>query len=152
QLKRKPNLRHALFVAISGFKRRGGAEANDDFDHYLTKPVDLYSLLDFLGSAPAQAGQVTAATAGTAPEKTKLRVLLIDDHAAHSAAMAELLNREGLEVRTALSGEEGLQVASAFRPQLILCDLNLPDMTGQEVIRRLCSNPVDRRVYSAILT
>jgi PAS domain S-box-containing protein len=152
KLKTKPNLRHALFIAISGFKRRERAEADDDFDHYFTKPVDLSSLLNLLGSTPAQAGQATDATAGTAPGKTTLRVLLIDDHAALSAAMAELLNREGLEVRTALSGEAGLQVASDFRPQLILCDLNLPDMTGREVIRRLCPNPVDRRVYSVILT
>jgi two-component system OmpR family response regulator len=145
-------LRHALFIEISGFKRRQTAEADDNFDHYFTKPVDLRSLMDLLGSTPAQEGQATAATAGTAPEKTTLRVLLIDDHAALSAAMAELLNREGLEVRTALSGEEGLNFASDFRPQLILCDLNLPDMTGQEVIRRLCSNPVGRHVYSVILT
>jgi PAS domain S-box-containing protein len=152
KLKEKPNLRHALFIAISGFKRRQTAEAGADFDHYFTKPVDLCSLINLLGSTPARAEQAAAAAAATAPEKTALRVLLIDDHAALSAAMAELLNREGLEVRTALSGEEGLKFAADFRPQLILCDLNLPDMTGQEVIRRLGSNPVARHVYSVILT
>src|ERR1700758_159967 len=87
-----------------------------------------------------------------APEKTWLQVLLIEDHAALSAAMAELLNREGFEVRTAFSGEEGLKSASDFRPQLILCDLVLPDMRGQEVIRRLSANPVTRHAYAVILT
>ena len=53
---------------------------------------------------------------------------------------------------TALSGEEGLKSASDFRPQLVLCDLNLPDMGGTEVIRRLRSNPVTRHAYSVILT
>lgn len=152
RLRKERNCRDALFIAISGFKRRQAAEAADDFDHYFTKPVHLSSLLNVLGSTLAEAEQATAAAAGPAPEKTSLQVLLIEDHAALSAAMAELLNREGFEVRTAFSGEEGLKCASDFRPQLILCDLNLPDLWGQEVIRRLRSNPVTRHAYAVILT
>ena len=152
RLRKERNCRDSLFIAISGFKRRQTPEAADDFDHYFTKPVNLSSLLNVLGSTLAEAEQATAAAAGPAPEKTSLQVLLIEDHAALSAAMAELLNREGFEVRTAFSGEEGLKFASDFRPQLILCDLNLPDMGGQEVIRRLRSNPVTRHAYSVILT
>jgi len=152
ELRKRRNLQHALFIAISGFKRRQGDEAANDFDHYFNKPVDLSSLLKLLGSTPAQTGQAMDATAGPSPEKTALRVLLIDDHAAFAAAMAELLSREGLVVQTALSGEEGLKFALDFRPQLILCDLNLPDMTGQEVIRQLRLNPFGRHAYSVILT
>jgi CheY-like chemotaxis protein len=152
KLRQRRNLRNALFIAISGFKRKQTPEATDDFDHYLAKPVNLRSLLNLLGSTPAQVGSAAAATGTPATEQTRLRVLLIDDHAALSAAMAELFNREGLEVRTALSGEEGLQFASDFRPQLILCDLNLPDLSGQEVIRRVRSNPATRQAYSVILT
>jgi PAS domain S-box-containing protein len=149
RLRKKWNFRHTLFIAISGFKKR---ETTDNFDHYFVKPVDLGALLNLLGSTIAEAEQPTAVTAGPAAEKTALQVLLIDDHAALSAAMAELLKREGLEVRTALSGEEGLKSASDYRPQLILCDLNLPDMSGLDVIRRLRSNPVTRHAYSVILT
>jgi len=152
KLRKERNCRDSLFIAISGFKRRQTPEAADDFDHYFTKPVNLSSLLNVLGSTLAEAEQATAAAAGPAPEKTSLQVLLIEDHAALSAAMAELLNREGFEVRTASSGGEGLKFALDFRPQLILCDLNLPDMGGQEVIRRLRSNPVTRHAYSVILT
>jgi len=57
-----------------------------------------------------------------------LRVLLVEDHPDWAAAMGEFLRSEGLEVQPALSGSEALDVAAAFRPQLILCDLNLPDM------------------------
>ena len=152
KLRKERNCRDSRFIAISGFKRRQTAEADDDFDHYFTKPVNLSSLLNVLGSTLAEAEQATAAAVGPASEKTSLQVLLIEDHAALSAAMAELLNREGFEVRTAFSGDEGLKLASDFRPQLILCDLNLPDMGGHEVIRRLRSNPVTRHAYSVILT
>jgi CheY-like chemotaxis protein len=81
-----------------------------------------------------------------------LQVLLIEDHSALAAAMAKLLNREGLEVRTAFTGEEGIRSALDFRPQLVLCDLSLPDMGGLEVIRRIRSNPVTRHAYLVILT
>jgi CheY-like chemotaxis protein len=149
KLRKKQNLRHALFIAISGFKRR---ETADDFDHYFTKPVNLGALLNLLGSTPAQAGNGKALTSGAASEAPRMRVLLIDDHAALSAVTAELLNREGFEVRTALSGEKGIKLAKDFRPQLILCDLNLPDTSGQEVIRKLRTNPATRNAYSVILT
>jgi CheY-like chemotaxis protein len=149
EVEKKAELSGRAIIAISGFKRR---QAADDFDHYFTGPVNLSSLLNALGATLVEEEQTTAATADPAPEKTWLQVLLIEDHAALSAAMAELLNREGFEVRTAFSGEEGLKSASDFRPQLILCDLNLPDMGGQEVIRRLRVNPVTRHAYAVILT
>jgi CheY-like chemotaxis protein len=149
KLRQRRNLRNALFIAISGFKRKQTAEAADDFDHYFTKPVSLSCLLSVLGSTLDEAEEATAATTRPAPA---LQVLLIDDHSALVEAMVKLLNREGLEVRTALSGEEGVRLASDFRPQLVLCDLNLPDMFGLEVIRRIRSNPVTRNVYSVILT
>jgi CheY-like chemotaxis protein len=151
KLRKKPNLRHALFIAISGFKRRQTTAA-DDFDHYFTKPVNLTSLLNVLGLTLDEPEQATTATADSAPEQTALQALLIDDHPGLAAIMGELLKREGLEVRTASSGEEGLKFASDFRPQLILCDFNLPDMAGLEVIRRLRSNPATRHAYSVILT
>jgi PAS domain S-box-containing protein len=149
KLRKKQNLRHTLFIAISGFKRR---ETTDDFDHYFTKPVNLGALLNLLGSTPSPAGNGKTLTAGAASETPRMRVLLIDDHAALSAVTAELLNREGFEVRTALSGEKGIELAKDFRPQLILCDLNLPDTNGQEVIRKLRSNSATRHAYSVILT
>jgi PAS domain S-box-containing protein len=149
KLRKKQNLRHTLFIAISGFKRR---ETADDFDHYFTKPVNLVALLNLLGSTPAQAGNGKALRKGEPSDTPMMRVLLIDDHAALSAVTAELLNREGFEVRTALSGEKGLKLANDFQPELILCDLNLPDTSGKDVIRKLRSNPATRHAYSVILT
>jgi two-component system OmpR family response regulator len=66
-----------------------------------------------------------------------VRVLLVDDHAALAEATAEFLRFSGLEVRTALDGKEALALAKAFRPQLVLCDLRLPDASGLEVVKAL---------------
>jgi two-component system, OmpR family, alkaline phosphatase synthesis response regulator PhoP len=83
---------------------------------------------------------------------TPLRVLLVEDYPDLADVTAELLREERLDVQVALSGRDALEIARAFRPQLVLCDLNLPDMTGLDVIRELQSNPATEDSYVAILT
>src|SRR5215510_5074862 len=85
-------------------------------------------------------------------QPSPLRVLLVEDYPDLAEVMAEFLRAEGLDVTTALSGREALEVAAAFRPQLLLCDLNLPDMSGLDVVRGLRSQPATEEVYAVILT
>jgi PAS domain S-box-containing protein len=148
-LRKEQGLRRALIIAISGFTRKQTSDGTDDFDHYFTKPVNLNFLLNVLDAAPDEVEEATVTTMCLEPGS---RVLLIDDNIALVAAVVKLLNREGLEVRTACSGEEGVRLASDFRPQLVLCDLHLPDIPGFEVIRRIRSNQITRNAYSVILT
>jgi CheY-like chemotaxis protein len=153
KMRKKANLRHALFIGLSGFKRRAhGRRSGDDFDRYFVKPVDLAKLLNHLETR-ARAGGAEAATARRAPKGRKpLRVLLVEDNADLAAATEGLLRREGLEVRTALSGQEALQAAADFRPELTLCDLHLPDAKGLELVRAMRSNPATRHTRAVILT
>src|SRR5262249_50743366 len=81
-----------------------------------------------------------------------LRVLLIEDDPDLAEVTADVLETEGLDVRTALSGQHGLEIAFTFRPQLLLCDMNLPDMSGLDVVCELRSNPSTERTYFVILT
>jgi len=60
-----------------------------------------------------------------------VRVLLVEDHAELAELTAQMLCSEGLDVRVAGSGREALDSASKFRPQLVLCDLHLPDISGK---------------------
>jgi CheY-like chemotaxis protein len=85
-------------------------------------------------------------------ESPPLRVLLVEDYPDLAAATAELLASEGLQVQTALSGRAALDVASVFQPQLVLCDLNLPDMNGFDVVDGLRSSPATAETYVAILS
>lgn len=68
------------------------------------------------------------------------RVLFVEDNEFLAEATAEFLKLSGLEVWTAATGEEALQVAQGFRPDIVLCDLSLPDMSGLEVLRALRSS------------
>jgi len=47
---------------------------------------------------------------------------------------------------TAVQGSLGLELAREHRPDLVLLDLNLPDMTGDEILRRIRSDPVLKHI------
>jgi DNA-binding response OmpR family regulator len=65
------------------------------------------------------------------------RVLTVEDEPDLRLILQDNLEFEGYEVLTASTGEEGLELAMARRPDLVLLDLLLPRMSGYEVCRRL---------------
>jgi len=67
-------------------------------------------------------------------------VLIIDDSIAIASLLAnEILPHAGYRTAVSLSGGEGLAVVRKTQPDLILCDLEMPDMNGLEVLRSLRS-------------
>ncbi|HEV8615909.1 MAG TPA: response regulator, partial [Methylomirabilota bacterium] len=64
-------------------------------------------------------------------------VLVIEDNTDTRDVLKFMLEVEGAKVATADSGEEGLRAAVHVRPQVVLCDIGLPDIDGMEVARRL---------------
>lgn len=69
------------------------------------------------------------------------RLLLVEEHAGLAEATQEFLQSEGLDVRLASTGLEALAAAVAFQPDIVLCDLHLPDMAGLDVLSALRENP-----------
>ena len=65
------------------------------------------------------------------------RILIIEDNAANLELMRYLLDAFGHTIATAGDGGTGLSAAALDPPDVILCDLQLPDIDGFEVIRRL---------------
>jgi PAS domain S-box-containing protein len=64
-------------------------------------------------------------------------ILNVDDYEASRYARSQMLRRAGFEVLEAGNGAQTLRLASERRPDLVLLDVNLPDMDGFEVCRRL---------------
>ena len=65
------------------------------------------------------------------------QILIIDDErSVHDVARA-YLEREGYEVLSAIGGREGLALAQALRPRLVVLDLMLPDLSGEQVCAEL---------------
>jgi two-component system, cell cycle response regulator DivK len=65
------------------------------------------------------------------------RILVIEDHEENRRLLRDLLTSFGYELIEAVTGEEGLTVAEAERPDLILMDIQLPGIDGYETTRRI---------------
>ncbi|OFW16205.1 MAG: hypothetical protein A3H29_15485 [Acidobacteria bacterium RIFCSPLOWO2_02_FULL_67_21] len=80
-------------------------------------------------------------------------VLYIEDNSSNRQLMERLLaRRPGVHLRGAGQGQAGLDLARIDRPDLILLDLHLPDMGGEEVLRRLWEDPETRAIPVAVLS
>ena len=65
------------------------------------------------------------------------RVLIVDDEAGIRAALAQLLEYEGYEVRAVASGKEGLAEYASWKPQLTFLDVKMAGIDGLETLKRL---------------
>jgi two-component system, cell cycle response regulator len=80
------------------------------------------------------------------------KVLMIDNaRMMHLAVKARLADQD-IEFASAYGGEEGLAAAENFRPDVILLDIDMPEMDGFEVCRRLKANPNTAAVQVVFLT
>jgi two-component system, cell cycle response regulator CtrA len=66
-----------------------------------------------------------------------MRVLLIEDEPTTAKAVEMMLTAEGFTVYTTASGEEGLDLGMVYDYDMILLDLNLPDLHGYDVLKKL---------------
>lgn len=65
------------------------------------------------------------------------KILVVDDQPINVQLLKRKLEREGMQVATAFSGREALDLVAADKPDLILLDVMMPDMDGIEVCQRL---------------
>ena len=79
-------------------------------------------------------------------------VLVVDDEAPIRDILSFYLKRAGYQVLTAKHGIEALEEMGRFRPDLIISDLRMPEMTGDELCKRVKSDPATRDIYFIILS
>ncbi len=65
------------------------------------------------------------------------RMLVVDDNRDAADSIALLLEVAGHEVRTAYDGPDALNLASVFKPEVVILDLGLPTMDGFEIARQI---------------
>jgi CheY-like chemotaxis protein len=73
-------------------------------------------------------------------------VIYVDDNPDNRILIKRFLSFEGFEVYAVATGREGLAKANEILPDLFLVDINLPDMSGQDVIKRLNQNTETRHI------
>lgn len=69
--------------------------------------------------------------------KTRRRILVVDDHPDAADVTAELLRIAGYDAAVAFDGLEAVEVSRAFKPDLVLMDIDMPHMDGYAAARAL---------------
>lgn len=80
-----------------------------------------------------------------------VKILVIDDDTSRKD-IAEIISYEGYETREAENGLEGLKVIKEFKPDLIICDIMMPEMDGYQVLEQVRSNPDTNKIPFIIIT
>jgi CheY-like chemotaxis protein len=83
---------------------------------------------------------------------TTKRILVVDDNASNLKLFTYLLASPAHDVRTATDAREALDVLASFQPDLILMDIQLPDIDGLELTRRLRQSPLTRATTIVAVT
>ncbi len=67
----------------------------------------------------------------------KQKILIVEDDLEAGEILERYLKQEGFEIQLAPTGEQGLKLAASFSPNLMILDLNLPGISGFEVLKKL---------------
>jgi CheY-like chemotaxis protein len=80
----------------------------------------------------------------SSPETHARRILVIEDNVDAADTLRELLELDGHMVDAAYTGSEGLEKARTVRPEIVFCDIGLPEMSGFEVALALRADPMSQ--------
>src|ERR1700720_1839232 len=81
-----------------------------------------------------------------------MKILYVEDNDDNAYMLKNRLSRAGFTVIVATDGAEGVAMAASERPDLILMDITLPDINGEEVTRRLKADPKTKGIPVIALT
>ena len=109
---------------------------------YFVKPVDAKLLINRLNRFHLE----------RSPGQDEVRVLVVDDEPANRAWLAKTLEPAGFTVVPASGGREAIQLAKSTRPDFILLDLMMPEVTGFDVVEALRADEATREVPILVLT
>jgi two-component system cell cycle response regulator DivK len=81
-----------------------------------------------------------------------MKILYVEDNDDNVYMLKNRLSRAGFTVIIASNGNQGVAMAASEQPDLILMDLTLPDIDGEEVTRRIRADPATKRIPIIALT
>ena len=78
--------------------------------------------------------------------REKWKVLVVEDEFGYQDTLRNIFTMEGFDVRVAIDGDTGYEVYRNFKPDLILTDVLMPNVSGIELVRRVRSEEPDIKV------
>ena len=87
-----------------------------------------------------------------ADSEGRMKILYVEDNDDNVYMLKNRLSRTGFTVVVATDGAQGIAMASSEQPDLILMDLTLPDIRGEEATQRIKADPTTKRIPVIALT
>jgi PAS domain S-box-containing protein len=145
RVKEDSRLASMAIIMLSSAALSGEAKRSRDVGiaAYLIKPAQPSELLDSILDALAKPRpldrepDVNSKSQESAMNAPALRILLAEDNAVNRQLVVRLLEKRGHLVRTAKNGREALEILPNERMDLVLMDMQMPEMDGAEAMRRI---------------
>jgi two-component system, sensor histidine kinase len=111
---------------------------------------------EFVVTLPLLAKEPSAGVVDTEPmpiaDRELHRIVIIEDNVDSCETLRELLEMAGHQVSTAFEGSTGVKLIQETHPDIVLCDIGLPEMDGYAVIARLRENTQDAMPFMIAIT
>lgn len=163
RLRSEPLCAKIPIVAVTALAMVGDREKilASGFDGYIAKPIEAEMFLSQVNSfltvpekrinvAPVHASAEQSLTQSSS--KKQAVVLFVDNMQTNIDLVRSILEPSGFEVATAMSAQEGLNLARRLRPDLILSDVHMPVEDGYSLMRMVQNDPSLRPIPFVFLT
>lgn len=116
----------------------------------LYKPVNRFELLDAMRRYTSKSGYVSSSV--VAPTNARKSVLIVDDNDDLRVIFAHAFSPEYFDVRTASDGREAIAQIDEAPPDVVILDVNMPNVSGIEVLRYVRETPRDKNIKVILVT
>ncbi|HUC97175.1 MAG TPA: ATP-binding protein [Candidatus Polarisedimenticolaceae bacterium] len=121
-------------------------------DAYCLKPIGRDTLIRQLQALTGASAEASGAEQVLQNGNAQPCILIIDDEPVDRYILVRLLEQQPCIIEQAASGFEGLRILQEIRPDLIFLDLNMPGLSGYEVLDHIKAHPATRNIPVAVVT